>query len=149
MPAEQQEVIGGKKNIWLHSEANGFDLPHSATPTCLPLYPRVLLETTKARVAVDPAKSALVVLDLQNYFLSLSLGRPVDAVGWKATDKLLQYAIPGCRKVGIQIVWLNWDLTEQHIDEMPPTIVRDFAPNSNFNGDRRIKGLGRTWDLWN
>ena len=101
MPVEQQEGIGGKKNFWLYSEADGFDLTHPATPTCPPLYPRVLLETSKARVAIDPAKSALVGVDLQNYFLSPSLGRPVDAVGLKAVDKLLQYAIPACRKVGI------------------------------------------------
>ena len=66
MPAEQQKFIGGKKNFWLHSEADGFDLTHPATPTCPPLDPRVLLETTKARVAIDPAKSALVVVNLQN-----------------------------------------------------------------------------------
>lgn len=136
MPAEQQEVIGGKKNFWLRSEADGFDLTHPATPTCPPFYPRVLLETTKARVAIDPANSALVVLDLQNYFLSPCLGRP------KAVEELLQYAIPACRKVGMQIVWLNWGLTKQDIDEMPPTIVKGFAADNNFNGDRRIKGLG-------
>ena len=142
MPVEQQEGIGGKKNFWLYSEADGFDLTHPATPTCRPLYPRVLLETTKARVAIDPAKSALVIVDLQNYFLSPSLGRPVDAFGLKAVDKLLQYAIPACRKVGIQIVWLNWGLTEQDIDEMPLTIVNGFAADNNFKGDGRIKGLG-------
>ena len=39
-------------------------------------------------------------------------------------------------------MWLNWGLTEQDIDEMPPTIVKGFAIDNNFNGDRQIKGLG-------
>ena len=77
MPAEQQEVIGGKRNFWLHSEADGFDLTHPATPTCPPLYPCVLLETMKARLAINPAKSALMIVDLQNYFLSPSLDAPL------------------------------------------------------------------------
>jgi hypothetical protein len=45
----------------------------------------------------------------------------------KAVDELLKYAIPACRKASIPIVWLNWGLTQQDIDEMPPTIIKGFA----------------------
>ncbi|KAH0556254.1 hypothetical protein GP486_005819 [Trichoglossum hirsutum] len=136
------EVIGGEKNFWLYSKTDGFDLTHPPTPTSPFIYPRILLETTKARVAIDPAKTALVVVDLQNYFLSPYLGRPSNAVGMKVVDKLLEHAIPACRKAGIQIVWLNWGLTKQDIDEMPPTIIKGFAADNNFDGPRRIKELG-------
>ena len=142
MPSGPQEVIGGKKNFWLHSEADGYDLTHPETPTSPPVYPRIPLKTTTARVSIDPTKSALVVVDLQNYFLSPSLGRPADAVGLKVVDTLLKHAIPACRKVAIPIVWLNWSLTEQDIDDMPPTIVKGFAADDNFDGERQIKGLG-------
>jgi hypothetical protein len=142
MASGQREVISGEKNFWLHSKADGFDLTHPPTPTSPSIYPRILLETTKARVAIDPAKTALSVVDLQNYFLSPCLGRPSDASGLKVVDKLLRYAIPACRKAGIQIVWLSWGLTQQDIDEMPPTIVKGFAADNNFGGHRRIKGLG-------
>jgi nicotinamidase-related amidase len=83
-----------------------------------------------------------VVVDLQNYFFLPCLGRPSDAVGMKVVDELLKHAIPACQKAGIQIVWLSWGLTQQDIDEMPPTIVKGFAADNNFDGDRRIKGLG-------
>jgi nicotinamidase-related amidase len=63
-------------------------------------------------------------------------------VAMKVVDELLKYAIPACRKAGIPIVWLNWGLTEQDINEMPPTIVKGFAADSNFDGPRRIEGLG-------
>ncbi|KAG7005489.1 isochorismatase domain-containing protein [Physcia stellaris] len=140
--AEQQEVFGGGKNFWLYSKATGYDLTHPPTPKSPAIYPRIPLEATNACVAIDPAKTALVVVDLQNYFLSPAIGRPPDSMGMKAVDKLLHYAIPACRKVGIPVVWLNWGLSEQDIEEMPPTIVRGFAVDNNFNGHRNIEGLG-------
>ncbi|KAL9607124.1 MAG: hypothetical protein Q9167_007933 [Letrouitia subvulpina] len=93
-------------------------------------------------VAIDPTKTALVVIDLQNYFLSPLIDRPPDAVGLKVVDKLLQHAIPACRKAGIPVVWMNWGLTEQDIEEMPPTIVQGFSLDDNFDGQRRIEGPG-------
>jgi hypothetical protein len=69
MASGQSEVIGGEKNFWFYSKTDGFDLTHPPTPTSPYIYPRIPLETTKARVAIDPAKTALVVVDLQNYFL--------------------------------------------------------------------------------
>jgi hypothetical protein len=101
------DVIGGTKNFWLYSKTDGFDLTHPPEPTSPPIYPRIPLETTKARIAIDPAKTALIVVDLQNYFLSPSLGRPSEGVAMKVVDELLKYTIPACRKAGIPIVWLD------------------------------------------
>lgn len=142
MVLDKFDVIGGEKNFWLYSKTEGFDLTHPPTPTSPPIYPRIPLNTTSAYVTIDPTKTALVVVDLQNYFLSPSLGRPPDAVGIKVVDNLLKYAIPACRKAGIPIVWLSWGLTQQDIEEMPPTIVKGFAADNNFDGQRKIHGLG-------
>lgn len=142
MTAGQFEVIGGEKNFWLYSKSGGFDLTHPPTPTSPRIYPRIPLETTSACVEIDPSKTALVVVDLQNYFLSPSLGRPTSGVGMDVVNQLLRVAIPACRKAGIPILWLNWGLTEKDIDEMPPTIVRGFAADDNFDGPRQIRGLG-------
>jgi len=142
MASGQLEVIGGEKNFWLYSETNGFDLTHPPTPTSPSIYPRIQLETTKGLIAIDPIKSALVIVDMQNYFLSPSIGRPSDGIAMKAVDELLKHAIPACRKANIPIVWLNWGLTQQDIDEMPPTIIKGFAADNNFSGTRKIKGLG-------
>lgn len=142
MEVAPKEVIGGPKNFWLYSKTDGFDLTHPETPTSPAIYPRLVVETSTGPVAIDPSKTALMVIDLQNYFLSPLLGRPHDAVGLKAVDQLLKTAIPACRKAEIPIVWLNWSLTEQDIEEMPPTIVKGFAADTNFGGDRKIGGLG-------
>ncbi|KAL9025088.1 MAG: hypothetical protein Q9196_006032 [Gyalolechia fulgens] len=142
MQSKQQEVIGGKGNFWLRSETDAFDLTHPPTPTSPMTYPRIPLETATAHVVIDPTKAALVIVDLQNYFLSPCLGRPSNAIGLKVVDKLLHCAIPTCRKAGIPILWLNWGLSEQDIDDMPPTIVKGFAADNNFEGPRRIESLG-------
>ena len=142
---EQVEIIGGPKNFWLYSQSDGYDLTHPPTPDAPPIYPRIPripLETTKCRAAIDPAKIALVVVDLQSYFLSPSLGRPSDSVGMTVVDNLQKYAVPACRKASIPIVWLGWGLTQQGIEEMPPAIVKGFAADTNFEGPRKVGGLG-------
>lgn len=149
MATEEVEVIGGTKNFWLYSKANGYDLTHPSTPSSPLVWPRISLETTKGRAAIDPAKTALVVVDLQNYFLSPLVGRPSDSVGMKVgVDVLLEHAIPARRKAGIPIVWLGWGLTEQDIEEMPPTIVKGFAADTNFGGPKMIEGLAPGLRHW-
>lgn len=60
-------------------------------------------------------------------------------------NRLSQDAIPACRKAGIQIVWLNWSLTQQDIDEMPPTIVKapkDLRPTKTSLVTEESKAWG-------
>ena len=120
-------VIGSKHNFWLHSPVHGFDLTHPLTPESPLIYPRLPLQTTTSRLVVDPGKTCLVVVDMQNFFLSPCLGRPKDGNGLKACNKLLKFAIPACRKGGIRIIWLNWGLTQQDLNEMPPATIRAFG----------------------
>ena len=143
MASDKVKVVGGTKNFWIWSEGDGFDLTHPPKPTSPPVYPRIPLATTKGRITIDPTKTALVVVDMQNYFLSPLLGRPSNSVGLRVVDKLLKHAIPACRMANIPIVWFGWGLTEQDIDEMPPSIARGFVfgLNKNFDGGK-AKNLG-------
>ncbi|KAI9726816.1 MAG: hypothetical protein M1828_000672 [Chrysothrix sp. TS-e1954] len=128
MSSPRHAVIGPPNgNFWLHSSNEGFDLTHPSSPSAQKIYPRIPLQTTTAQVTVDPAKTALVVVDMQNFFLSENLGRPKDGNGMKACDKLLRFAIPACRKAGIRIIWLNWGLTVEDIELMPPATLRAFG----------------------
>ena len=126
-------VIGNEKSFWLFDSQNGFDLTHPKSPTSPKVEPRITIETTTSPITVDPAKSALVVIDMQNYFLSSALGRTRGA-GHEALDQLVQYAIPASRKASIRIIWLNWGLSQQEIDEMPPAIHRAFGFEANLDG---------------
>lgn len=142
MATKKVDVIGGAKNFWLYSEADGYDLTHPPTPDSSPIQPRLSLKTTTSRVTVDPAKTALVVVDLQNYFLSPLLGRPADSAGLKVVDKLVEHVIPACRKAGILVVWMGWGLTEQDLEELPPAIIKGFAADTNFENGKKPGPLG-------
>ena len=64
---------------------------------------------------------------MQNFFISPALGRSKEGNGWKAQEKLIKYAIPAARRDGIRVVWLNWGLTQEEIDDMPPATLRAFG----------------------
>jgi len=144
--SDKVKVVGGAKNFWVWSEDDGFDLTHPAKPTSPSIYPRIPLATSKSRITIDPTKTALVIVDMQNYFLSPLLGRPSNSVGLRIVDLLLEQVIPACRKANIPIVWLGWGLTPQDIDSMPPSIIRgfEFGLDSNFEGSepRNLGALG-------
>ena len=128
MPPLRHAVIGPPEgNFWLHSTINGFDLTHPSSPDAQQIHPRLPLQTTTARLTLDPSKTALVIIDMQNFFLSPNLGRSQESNGLKACDKLLRYAVPAARKAGIRITWLNWGLTDEDIRHMPPATLRAFG----------------------
>jgi len=125
--ATHRAVIGSDTSFWLWDDHAGFDLTHPATPTSPLLYPRVPIQATTSKITVSPAKTALVIIDMQNFFLSEFMGRPADSKGIKAARSVLECAIPAARKAGIRVVWLNWGLTQQDIDKMPPATLRAFG----------------------
>ena len=88
MEDSKKQIIGDPNNFWLYSKEEGYDLIHAATPSSPSLSPRLILNCTKVPVTIDPKKTALVIIDMQNYFLSPLIGRPKDAMGLKAMTKL-------------------------------------------------------------
>lgn len=72
---------------------------------------------------VDPEKSVLIVVDMQNYFIN-----PIyhdHSAGIAAIEPTLK-VIERCRREGIQIAWLNWGLTEESLKAQAPAIQRGF-----------------------
>jgi nicotinamidase-related amidase len=134
--AHRSAVIGNAKNFWQHSTRAGFDLTHPSTPFTVPDSPTLQIKTTTTPITVAPAKTALVIIDMQNFFLSEAFGRQRGA-SHDASDALLKYAIPAARKAGIQIIWLNWGLTDDDVSSMPPAVKRAFGfeaiPESEAN----------------
>ncbi|KAF2634444.1 Isochorismatase hydrolase [Massarina eburnea CBS 473.64] len=129
MTTPRKTIIGPPKNFWLHHTTRGFDLTHPSSPSSLDPGPAMTINTTTAPIAIAPAKSALVIIDMQNFFLSPSFGRKRGA-GHTASDNLIAYAIPAARKAGIRVVWLNWGLTEDEVRDMPPAVQRAFGFSS-------------------
>lgn len=119
------DVDGG--NFWIYDSETGFDLTYPASLTSAQVPTSITLRTTSAKITIDPAKSALVIIDMQNFFLSTALGRSADSKGLDAQGRLLEHAIPAARKSGIQVAWLNWGLSEQDLNTMPPATLRSFG----------------------
>lgn len=134
------KVIGGKNNFWLWSKETGFDLTHPDEPSSLPVYPRISLATSTEQVTIDPAKTALVVVDMQNYFLSPLLGRPCDSLGLRVVDVLGERIIPACRRADIPVLWVGWGLDEADLDHVPPPMALVFASDDNFDDKARRPG---------
>ena len=139
--AEKFKVIGGPTNFWLYSETEGYDITHPPTPNAPKIYPRITLQTQESRVVIDPTKTALVIVDLQNYFLSPALRRPAKSLGLQVVEKL-KTVIPACRNAGIRILWLGWGLTQDDVHGMPPTIIRGFSLDEKFEGEHKLPELG-------
>ncbi|KAF3051125.1 hypothetical protein E8E11_008293 [Didymella keratinophila] len=120
--------IGTNSNFWLHSSHTGFDLSRpSAASTNGTKSSNHTVQTTTSPITLDPSKSALVIIDMQNFFLSPALGRSTDSPGHRACAQLIGNAIPAARKAGMRVVWVNWGLTDNEIKEMPPGVKRAFG----------------------
>ncbi|KAF2437961.1 Isochorismatase hydrolase [Karstenula rhodostoma CBS 690.94] len=140
--AELPKVIGGAYNFWLYSPASGYDITHPKTPSAPKVYPHMKFKTGSTHLALDPFKTALVVVGMQNYFISPALHRPSTSPGLQVAEKLKNEVIPACRKADIRVLWLNWGLKPLDIVSMPPTIKRGFALDNNFEDGYKIPELG-------
>ncbi|KAI9691547.1 MAG: hypothetical protein M1822_007618 [Bathelium mastoideum] len=133
-------VIGNAGNFWQHSTENGFDLTHPSFPGASDTPQSLRIETTTTAITINPARTALVIIDMQNFFLSESFGRTRGA-GHLASDALLTHAIPAARKAGMQVIWLNWGLTEEDVVLMPPAVKRAFGFEAHLDsGNDAIAG---------
>lgn len=86
---------------------------------------------------IDPAKSLLVIIDMQNYFVHPSIRDHSE--GLKTVEPLLK-VIAKCRKEGIQVCWLNWGITDDDMRAMPPAVTRGFSR-------AMIKERGHGWHV--
>lgn len=80
-----------------------FGLTHPSSPTATKPSPRLRFNTTTTPITLSPAKTTLVIIDMQNFFLSPSFDR-AEGAGHAAMENLLQFAIPAARKAGIRII---------------------------------------------
>ncbi|PQE21307.1 isochorismatase family protein [Rutstroemia sp. NJR-2017a WRK4] len=137
LPESQQPpsrvLLGAPPTHWLYNPSPpSYDLTRPPAPAFPPPTPSttIQLSTTRDPILISPAQTALVIIDMQNLFLSPALGAAPGSPANLAKEVLLQSTIPAARKAGIQVVWLNWGLTEEDVENMPPGIVKAFAMGS-------------------
>ncbi|KAJ3578371.1 hypothetical protein NPX13_g2191 [Xylaria arbuscula] len=135
----QRILVGSEGNAWIWSP-DGWDLTHPADPNLNLPDNGIHLDCELVKIKIDPRKTALVIIDMQNIGLHKALDPASAPPMYKAQDAILQYAIPAARKLGLQIIWLNWGLTEDDLISIPPAEVRVFA--FDVNSDKVDYGLG-------
>ena len=143
-PTHDRALIGKPPNHWLYSSSPpSFDLTRPSPPEYVVPSPKtsISLPTSTKPILISPEKSALVIIDMQNFFLSTYLGRPADGAGNKAGQRLLDSGIPAARKAGIRVIWLNWGLTDEEIDDMPPSTRRAFGFEAVLEKEGKKKSL--------
>lgn len=129
-------MVGPPDNFWLWSLEEGYDLSRPMHPDSAPVLNRIRLECQVSNVTIDPAKTALLIIDLQNFTLSPALRNDLPQEMFEAEQKILDYDIPAARKAGIQIIWLNWGLTNEDLLLLPPQRYRVFGWSSIIQDGR-------------
>lgn len=123
-----QRVGNAKDNFWTYTPDTGqIDLSRGVSEDT----PLLTLQTTTNPVRLNPETTALVIIDMQNFFLCPALRRPQaeskPTAGEKAAQVLVDTGIPAARQHQIRVVWLNWGLTEEDLACMPPGLMRTFG----------------------
>ncbi|MGK7909476.1 MAG: cysteine hydrolase family protein [Synechococcus sp.] len=104
-PPTQKHSLGCPPNAW---SVDGDSADITRPP--LPSQP-ITLTTDSKQIRLDLAKSALIVVDMQNDFCHpdgwlAHIG--VDVMPARAPIAPLQTLLPHLRQIGVPVVWLNW-----------------------------------------
>lgn len=102
-----------------------------------PLAPRPLhFAASPKDLQIDLARSAVVVVDMQNDFCHKDGWFAQKGVSLRATRKpipLLKKLLPCWREAGGQVVWLNWGIRADRMN---------LSPTIHFKGKRTEAGVG-------
>jgi hypothetical protein len=117
-------LLGNIYNSWYKPSASVFDLTRSnVLPTTSPKTIRML--GSRKTAIIEPSRSALVIIDMQNYFLHPSLSPR--ATGGRTAVQPTVDMVKGFRKAGMKVLWTNWGLDEFDLLTIPPSFLSGFS----------------------
>jgi nicotinamidase-related amidase len=114
--------VGNAANYWTVSEKT-VDLSRG-------ILPRITMHSETTDLIFAPVHSALIVVDMQNYFCSPELSRPDAArniVGG------IQNALAAVRRIHMPVAWVNWGNRPDEAN-LPPSVLYAFQNNSPWGG---------------
>ncbi|KAF2259749.1 Isochorismatase hydrolase [Lojkania enalia] len=120
LPSIPTEILGNVYNHWIPLDNKTFDLTRSIS---MPVTNPVTIPMTGSRksAVIEPSRSALVIIDMQNYFLHPELSPRAES-GRKAVHPMLGM-IEGFRSKGMPVLWVNWGLDARDLLDMPPAFL--------------------------
>ncbi|EQB59557.1 hypothetical protein CGLO_00016 [Colletotrichum gloeosporioides Cg-14] len=120
-----------------------YDLTRGRSPACTVGTSQGPTETF---ISVNPHSTALVIVDMQNYFLHPDCrDHPAGLAAVDKTEKVIEK----CRELGVQVIWLNWGLTDDDLAVMPASVQRGFSRTliHGASADDKVARLGLGGDL--
>ncbi|EPQ52009.1 Isochorismatase hydrolase [Gloeophyllum trabeum ATCC 11539] len=131
--AAETTVWGNYYNYWIKNGST-FDLTRGSSNGS------ITIQTSSkgnSSIVIDLAKTGMVIVDMQNFFLHPELS-PSATAGRAAVAPTVETVL-ALRKAGVKILWVQWGLTPNDILGMPPSLLYGFAsdgtPNSTFGSD--------------
>ncbi|KAF5341485.1 hypothetical protein D9758_013937 [Tetrapyrgos nigripes] len=116
--SNDSNVFGNPLNFWTKLDGGGWDLTRGVTANA------ITLPVPRGPITIQPNTTALVIIDMQNYFLHPSLGG--DPLGRAIVPTTIN-AIHAFRAAGMPVLWTNWGLTEFDLIRMPPAFLKGFS----------------------
>ncbi|KAI0158120.1 Isochorismatase hydrolase [Xylariaceae sp. FL1272] len=118
--------FGPQGDQWLYDrESNTYDITRGQVSSTRPGW---AFETTqgaeRASLVLAPDISALIIVDMQNFFLHPRCNDYPD--GLTAVDRVLG-VIKQCRKLGVKVIWVNWGLKEIDLPVIPAATAKSFS----------------------
>jgi nicotinamidase-related amidase len=96
----------------------------------------VWIRAEPKRVRLDLARTALIVVDMQNDFCHPDgwlAGIGVDVAATRAAIAPLVDLVPKCRAAGVPVIWLNWG-ARADLANIPPVLMHVYDGNAEGVG---------------
>ncbi|KAI0348583.1 Isochorismatase hydrolase [Trametopsis cervina] len=124
---------GNAASFWVEYPSGLVDLtstshlPADSAPPPLATHTQFEIGVEQSRVLrLNRATTALVVIDMQNFFLHPDLREHTSGLACVAP---LTDTVHALRKLGGRIIWCNWGLTPHELTTIPPSLSRGFSKN--------------------
>ncbi len=131
--AEERRRLGAREGNDWQVTAQQVDMSRAARPVRL-----LAFNALPQSVMIDAAKSALIIIDMQNDFCAADgwlahIG--VDITPARTPIEPLARLLPELRRHGVAVIWLNWGNRSDRAN-LPPALLHVYNP------DGRSVGLG-------
>jgi len=142
LPTTNTTLLGNIYNHWIYLGNDTYDLTRSMiAPTTKPV--TIPMTGSRQRAIVEPSRSALVIIDMQNFFLHPEL-TPSAEGGRKAVEPTLKM-VDAFRRNGMPVLWTFWGLDGKDLRDLPPVDIAGFSNTKNSPTSKYFRAVGIEW----
>ncbi|KAH7350514.1 Isochorismatase-like protein [Rhexocercosporidium sp. MPI-PUGE-AT-0058] len=132
-------LFGNYYNYWVQTASGLWDLTRSARQAVTKTH-TIPCSGSKQSISIEASRSALVIIDMQNFFLHPGLSP--SATGGRDVVNATVNMIQGFRKAGMKVLWTFWGLDNYDLLTMPPSLLDGFSTDhtsaTTFGSDMGI-----------